>query len=169
MNQAQFVNTIQDFEDKMYRVSKYILVSEDAAKDALQEVFMKLWQQKDKLSSVKYIEAYVIRITKNYCFDQLKLKANQNLRLVTEEFEVESQKTEEKVECEDEDVQRVQLVKQAMKDLPKLQQLVMQLRDIENYTFQEIAEILDITEGAARVNLSRARKAIVKQLKNKLS
>ncbi len=169
MNQTQFVNTIQDFEDKMYRVSKYILVSEDAAKDALQEVFMKLWQQKDKLSSVKYIEAYVIRITKNYCFDQLKLKANQNLRLVTEEFEVESQKTEEKVESEDEDIHKVQLVKQAMKDLPKLQQLVMQLRDLENYTFQEIAEILDITEGAARVNLSRARKTIVKQLKNKLS
>jgi RNA polymerase sigma-70 factor (ECF subfamily) len=169
MNQTQFVNTIQDFEDKMYRVSKYILVSEDAAKDALQEVFMKLWQQKDKLSSVKYIEAYLIRITKNYCFDQLKLKANQNLRLVTEEFEVESQKTEEKVESEDEDIHKVQLVKQAMKDLPKLQQLVMQLRDLENYTFQEIAEILDITEGAARVNLSRARKTIVKQLKNKLS
>ena len=169
MNQTQFVNTIQDFEDKMYRVSKYILVSEDAAKDALQEVFMKLWQQKDKLSSVKYMEAYVIRITKNYCFDQLKLKANQNLRLVTEEFEVESQKNEEKVESEDEDIHKVQLVKQAMKDLPKLQQLVMQLRDLENYTFQEIAEILDITEGAARVNLSRARKTIVKQLKNKLS
>ncbi|GGE17473.1 RNA polymerase sigma factor [Psychroflexus salis] len=167
MNSTQFIENIQAFEAKMYRLAKYILTSEDAAKDALQEVFMKLWQQKNKLNTVDYLEAYVMRITKNYCFDQLKLKENQNLRLFTEEIENETNEENYTVDNEREKKLKIQLIKAALNELPPLQALVMQLRDLENYSFNEIAEILTITEGAARVNLSRARKTVIKKIKNK--
>jgi RNA polymerase sigma-70 factor (ECF subfamily) len=51
-----------------------------------------------------------------------------------------------------------------MKALPQAQQLIMHLRDIEGYDFESIGEILDMSENAVRVNLSRARKRIREQL-----
>jgi RNA polymerase sigma-70 factor (ECF subfamily) len=51
-----------------------------------------------------------------------------------------------------------------MKDLPEQQQLVLQLRDIEQYDFETIAQITELSEGAVRVALSRARKKIKAQL-----
>jgi len=47
-----------------------------------------------------------------------------------------------------------------MKSLPRQQQMIIQLRDIEGYDFESIAEILEMNENAIRVNLSRARKRI---------
>ena len=58
----------------------------------------------------------------------------------------------------------MQLVFKAMEALPEKQRIVMQLRDIEQFEFQEISEMLDINETAIRVNLSRARKAVREEL-----
>ena len=51
-----------------------------------------------------------------------------------------------------------------MDALPKTQKLILQLRDIEHYEFNEIAKILDMNEVTIRVSLSRARKTIRKKL-----
>jgi RNA polymerase sigma-70 factor (ECF subfamily) len=51
-----------------------------------------------------------------------------------------------------------------MENLPEQQQLVLQLRDVEQYDFETIAQITELSEGAVRVALSRARKKIKAQL-----
>lgn len=56
-----------------------------------------------------------------------------------------------------------------MKDLPEQQQLILQLRDVEEYTNAEIAEQLEINEGTVRTALSRARKTIREGLLEKHS
>ena len=53
-----------------------------------------------------------------------------------------------------------------MEDLPEQQKIIVQLRDIEEYDFAEIAKMLDMNETAIRVNLSRARKTIREKLTN---
>jgi RNA polymerase sigma-70 factor (ECF subfamily) len=162
MKQSIFISQVQQFEAKMYRLACRILISKDASKDAVQEVLLKLWEKINEDSKVKSMEAYAMQMTKNHCYDQLKLKANQHLRIVHQNFEGEI----EEIEDSTQDEMRIQLIKEAIKDLPEQQKMVMQLRDIENYSFTEIAEILEITEVAARVNLSRARKSIIKKMKN---
>ena len=57
-------------------------------------------------------------------------------------------------------------VEKIMNELPEQQKLVVQLRDIENYEFKEIAELLEMNETAIRVALSRARKTIREKLTN---
>jgi RNA polymerase sigma-70 factor (ECF subfamily) len=47
-----------------------------------------------------------------------------------------------------------------MEQLPVQQRLIIQMRDIEQYEFEEIAKILEMNESAIRVALSRARKTI---------
>lgn len=51
-------------------------------------------------------------------------------------------------------------VEKMINELPEQQKLIIQMRDIEQYEFEEIAKILDMNETAVRVNLSRARKTI---------
>ena len=48
--------------------------------------------------------------------------------------------------------------------MPVQQQLIIQLRDIEQYEFKEIAEVLEMKETAIRVALSRARKTLKEKL-----
>ncbi len=54
-----------------------------------------------------------------------------------------------------------------MENLPEQQRLIVQMRDVEEYEFSEIAQILDMNETAVRVALSRARKEIREQLVKK--
>jgi RNA polymerase sigma-70 factor (ECF subfamily) len=51
-----------------------------------------------------------------------------------------------------------------LEQLPEQQRMILQLRDIEAYEFDEIAEIMDMNPTAIRVALSRARKTIREQL-----
>lgn len=162
MNQSEFIIQVQQFEAKMFRLACRILISEDAAKDAIQEVLMKLWNKMDELQHVKSLEAYAMQTIKFYCYDQLKLKANQHMRIVHQNYEAID---ESEIEEQEETELRFELIKREIEQLPEQQKMVIQLRDIENYSFKEIAEILCITEVAARVNLSRARKQIIQQLK----
>jgi RNA polymerase sigma-70 factor (ECF subfamily) len=71
-----------------------------------------------------------------------------------------SQKLQKKIEVRD----SVSLVEKFIKTLPVQQQLIIQLRDIEQYEFKEIAEVLDMKETAIRVALSRARKTLKEKL-----
>ena len=56
-----------------------------------------------------------------------------------------------------------------MEELPEQQKLVLQLRDVEEYDFEEIAEMLDMQPTAIRVALSRARKTVREKLLEKHS
>ena len=53
-----------------------------------------------------------------------------------------------------------------MSQLPEQQQILIQLRDVEQYEFDEIAKIVDMNETAIRVALSRARKKIRESMLN---
>jgi RNA polymerase sigma factor (sigma-70 family) len=56
------------------------------------------------------------------------------------------------------------LVTKIMETLPEKQKMIMQLRDIEQFEFVEISQMLEINETAIRVALSRARKVVREQL-----
>jgi len=160
MNQTAFLNLVLPFKDKMYRLAKRLLVSNEEAEDATQEILLKLWTNKTKIASYKNTEAFAMTMTKNYCFDRLKSKQAQNLRIVHNNYKDETTALQKKIEQQD----SLAWVDKLMQQLPQQQQMVMQLRDIEQYEFADIAKVLDMKESAIRVNLSRARKTIREQL-----
>ncbi|MGB0896517.1 MAG: RNA polymerase sigma factor [Flavobacteriaceae bacterium] len=160
MNQTAFLNLVLPFKDKLYRMAKRLLVSNEEAEDATQEILLKLWANKTKMSSYKNAEAFAMTMTKNYCFDRLKSKQAQSLRLVHSNYKDDSTSLQKRVEHQD----SINWVAKLMQNLPEQQRMVMQLRDIEHYEFSDIAKILDMKETAVRVTLSRARKTIREQL-----
>ncbi len=160
MNQSEFLNLVMPFKDKVFRFSKRLLVSSEEAEDATQELYLKLWKNREKISAYKNVEAFAMTMTKNYCFDRLKSKQASNLSLVHSNYKEKGTSLDKKIELND----SVSIVHQLIANLPKQQRMIIQLRDIEQYEFEEIGKILDIKQTAVRVALSRARKTIKEQL-----
>ncbi|MCA0931836.1 RNA polymerase sigma factor [Lutimonas saemankumensis] len=156
MNQKEFLETVLPFKDKVFRLAKRLLVSSDEAEDATQELYLKLWRNKNKIEQYDNVEAYAMMMTKNYCLDQLKSKRASNLTLVHSNYKDESSREEENLEYKD----GADILKRMMNDLPAKQRMIIQLRDVENYEFQEIGKIMNMEPTAIRVALSRARKTL---------
>lgn len=160
MKQAEFLNIVLPFKDKLFRLAKRLLVSTEEAEDATQEMLLKLWNNKSKLDDYKNVEAFAMTMTKNFCLDKLKAKSSQNLKIVHSNYQDKSRSLQKQVEVND----SLSWVEKIMNQLPEQQKMVIQLRDIEQFTFKEIAKMLNLSETNVRVTLSRARKTIREQL-----
>ena len=160
MNQSDFLKVVLPFKDKVFRLSKRLLTSTEEAEDATQELLFKLWKNRDKIASYRNTEAFAMTMTKNYCYDRLKSKQASNLTLIHSNYKEKETSLENKLENID-SVDRVHLL---IDNLPDQQKLIIQLRDIEQYDFEEICEMVNMKPIAVRVSLSRARKTIREQL-----
>ena len=162
MNQNEFIAIINPFKDKLFRLAKRLLVSTEEAEDATQEVLVKLWNKNQTLDQLNSIEAMAMTMTKNYCLDQLKSKRASNLSIAHSNYTDREASLQTKVEDRD----SWSWVERIIQQLPEQQKLIIQMRDIEQYEFEEIAKILEMNETAIRVALSRARKTIREYMTN---
>ncbi|MDT0607204.1 RNA polymerase sigma factor [Croceitalea rosinachiae] len=163
MQQKEFLNLVMPFKDKLYRMAKRLLVSREEAEDATQEILLRLWSKNEAMAQYKSIEAFAMTMTKNFCLDRLKSKQAGNLKLVHSNYQDENTSLQKQLETED----SVSWVERIMDELPEQQKMVLQLRDVEDYDFEEISDLLDMKPTAVRVTLSRARKTVREKLMKK--
>ncbi|MBS9774203.1 MAG: sigma-70 family RNA polymerase sigma factor [Tenacibaculum sp.] len=156
MKQSDFLKVVLPFKDKVFRLAKRLLVSVEEAEDATQELYFKLWKNKEKISDYKNVEAFAMTMTKNYCFDRLKSGQASNLTLVHSNYKEIGTNLDKEIENKD----SISQVHQLIEKLPEQQKAIIQLRDIEEYDYDEICKIMEMTPSAVRVALSRARKTI---------
>jgi len=87
MTQAEFLDIVMPFKDKVFRLAKRLLVSQEEAEDATQEILIKLWRNKQKIQEYNNVEAFSMTMTKNFCLDRLKSKHAQNLKIVHSNYQ----------------------------------------------------------------------------------
>lgn len=154
----------RDFKTKVLPVSKkllrfatHFLKDEVEARDVVQDVFLKLWQKKESLAEIKNIEAFAMQMTKNRCLDIIRAK-----KMIPIDNETERRLKEKSVDVHSkvELSESANQIKKLINRLPELQKRVMILRDIEQLSYVEIADVLELQINAIRVNLSRARKKV---------
>ncbi|WP_339837759.1 RNA polymerase sigma factor [uncultured Maribacter sp.] len=163
MKQTEFLNIVLPFKDKLFRMAKRLLVSTEEAEDATQEILIKLWAKKNKMETYNNVEAFAMTMTKNFCLDRLKSKQASNLKLVHSNYTDSSTSLQSELEAKD----SISWVERIMAELPEQQKMVLQLRDVEQYEYEEIEKLLDMKPTAIRVALSRARKTVRKKLMEK--
>lgn len=163
MTQSEFLEIVLPFKDKLYRLAKRLLISSEEAEDATQEVLMKLWSSRKKISGYSSAEAFAMTMTRNFCLDRLKSRQAGNLKLVHSNFTDGSPSLQQQVEARD----SLDWVARIMDELPEQQRMVLQLRDVEDYDYAEIEKMMDMKPTAVRVTLSRARKAVREKLLEK--
>jgi RNA polymerase sigma-70 factor (ECF subfamily) len=136
----------------------------EEAKDIVQEVMIRVWNKRDQMDSWNNTEAWCMQITRNLCYDKLKSKSFQTRAEMPEYWQVEDLTTtpERKAEISD----TMNQIHRFIGNLPEKQKQVIQLRDIEGYSYKEIGKTLEIDINQVKVNLFRARKAIRESLVN---
>lgn len=153
-----------DFKTKVLPVSKKILLfarhflkDEEGAHDVVQDVFLKLWQKKDELDKIENMEAFAMRMTRNRCLD-IK-RAGKTVPMDAETDRLMRQASTD-VHSQIELGESAKQIKDLIRQLPEIQRRIMQMRDLEQLEFEEIAEFTGLQVNAIRVNLSRARKKV---------
>ena len=147
---------------RLQRVALRLLGNAEDAEDMVQEVYMKLWSKRDALPDVQDVEAYCVTLTKNMCIDRLRMAEVEKEDV--DEVPIMLTATDD-VEAQVERHDAVEQVKQIIETLPEHQQQVITLRDMEDCSFEEIAEQMGLTAVNIRMLLSRARKTIRERYK----
>lgn len=156
MTIKEFKINLLPLKNRMFRLSLRLLNNRDDAEDAVQEVFVKIWNMKRKLDDIKNKEAFAMTVTRNHCLDKLKSKKNKFMTLNEEISMQEVPDPHENLESND----LIKNVQKIMSELPEQQRTIVHLRDIEGYDYDEIVNITGWAMNYLRVNLSRGRKRI---------
>ncbi|WP_430786602.1 sigma-70 family RNA polymerase sigma factor [Virgibacillus flavescens] len=141
-----FMRIILDSQDSLYRVSKGILRNDNDCADAIQNAIEKAYDSISKLKKANYFKTWMIRILINECYNILKLK-NKSVAIET----VDIMATYEMNLDESIDLTA------AINQLESHYRSVIILFYLEDYTINEIAEILQVGPGTVKSRLNRAR------------
>jgi len=156
MTLETFKIEVLPLKHKLYRFAKRLVVNYAEAEDVVQEVFLRLWSKRDQLQDVKSIEALAVTITKNLCLDKLKSKSNKTIEFKEYHEQTTAETPYKSMESSD----SYNKVNELINQLPDQQRMIIHLRDVEGYEYEEIAKMTGMNPNAIRVNLSRARKKV---------
>jgi RNA polymerase sigma factor (sigma-70 family) len=158
MDAAEFKEKILPMSGKLFHFARLLLKDHAEAEDSVQEIFIKLWKMRDELNKYDNLEAFAMRMTRNWCLDRLKAKKPVYIESYSQGYDLHSEKDNPLRALENAD--QMTAVRKHLQTLPEQQQTIVQLRDIDGFEYEEIAAIMDMNVNAVRVNLSRARNSL---------
>lgn len=159
MNQEIFSTELLPIKDKLYRFALMFMQNHEEAEDVVQEVFMKIWDKGISLGPINNYEAYAMKMTRNFCLDKLRRSRDKNT-ISIDGHDKEEMNISPFVKVSFESLKDLML--KLINTLPEQQKTVMFMRDIEHYSYEEIALATGLSINNIRVSLSRARKSVRK-------
>jgi len=177
MDRRTFEQLLREHRDSVYSTARYLVRNADDAEDVVQETFVRLWRAGDDVD-VERVRSWLLRVCRNLCLDQLRRRkvrdtARAGADQVSERGRLgieiaEDDGRERSLEVSDlgsgalhtERALDVQRMVEAMEDLKEPQRSIILLREVQDLTYEEIAETLDLSLSAVKVYLHRARKKV---------
>lgn len=159
MTKQEFKNLVLPSRDKFFRVALSLLGNRQEAEDTLQDAFLKLWNMRSRLSEYDSVEGLGMTMTKNLCLD--KLRSYKNRKQNDEEVGTLTLHSGNPDPAQETELnESLKTIHSIFETLPDQQKLIIHLRDVEHYEYEEISEMTGLTVNNIRVNLSRARKTV---------
>jgi len=163
MKERDFNQLVGRLKDRLYRISLQIVKEGELAEDVVQEVFIKVWDKRIELSEIENIDAYCFRMVRNLSIDKTRLKHFKNTDLSgAYRMEADLPTPDKTTEINE----TMELVKKWVQDLPESQKSVLQLRDFEGLSYQEISDALNMPLNQVKVYLFRARQQLRFNMEN---
>ena len=158
MTKEQLGNLVLDSERQLYSTAKTILFSDQDCADAIQETIVKAFSKIDTLKNDKYARTWLIRILINECYNLVRKSSKFiSFKDLEDRLEMESEKSKDYSE-----------LYAAVNSLKEELRLPVILYYIEDFSVREIAQILEISEGAVQKRLARARGKLRQELQEVL-
>jgi RNA polymerase sigma-70 factor (ECF subfamily) len=160
MKEISFRRDLLPLKDKLYRLALRITMNTAEAEDVVEDTLLRAWSKRDELAGYDSPEAFCLTVARNLALDR-----SERMDARTDELDPELHAEADSHNPQDDLArdEQLQLIHRLMNQLPERQRTVMQLRDVEEMSYKEIAQALQMTEEQVKVTLFRARQAIKKQ------
>ena len=157
MSRETFINDWLPLRNGLYRVACRLLGSAAEAEDAVQDLYLKLWQTSGSLDGVRNPKTYCLTLLRNSCLDRLKSKRMSG-RSSMDGVEPEQPPEDGQIAAR----QKMQAVLEAVESLPERERTVLKMRIIDDLSYEQIHKRTGIPYLSLRVLLSGARKKLKK-------
>jgi RNA polymerase sigma-70 factor (ECF subfamily) len=144
------------YKNDVYRFCYSLLGDRDLADDAFQETFVKIYEKRELFTGGNF-KAWMLTIARNTCYNYLRLQKNRV------DFD-ESYLGAKRDTYMDSGLQSN--IRQAVNELPVQYREIIILREYEDYSYNEIAEILEINLTLVKVRIHRARVLLKEKLES---
>jgi RNA polymerase sigma-70 factor (family 1) len=153
-----FSEIFRQHEHKLYTLALKLTKSDQLAKDIIQDVFLKLWDQRYLISSIINIEAWLYRVTENKIIDFLR-KASADNRLkekIWDQLQQIVNESEQYLAAKEYN----QIILKAIDQLPPQRKLIYQLNKENGMNYREIADELHLSKHTVKNQLSTAVQSV---------
>ena len=175
-DKAAFDRLVLKHKDRLFNLCYRLLGDYEEANDSAQETFIKVYRSLKKFRFESAFSTWLYRIAVNTCKNKLKSSAyRQERRMVPLDNPVSTNRSSPGREIHDESQtpatelekkERMRAIQEAINKLPSEQKEVVTLRDIEGFSYEEVAEITGCNLGTVKSRLARARLDLRKKLRS---
>jgi RNA polymerase sigma-70 factor, ECF subfamily len=161
ISDQDYNRSVKEYTKNLFRFLFKSLKDEETVNDIIQDCYLKLWQNREKVDPYK-IKQWLFSVAHHAMINHLKT-ASKNVRLD------KNIKTPQVYQNHEFDAKAI--LEKALNELPPLQKSIILLRDLEGYEYKEIGEILKLQDAQVKVYLFRARQKVknsIKELTNVL-
>ncbi len=163
MNTEQYEAIFHKMKDKLFRYALRFVKDTDAAEDVVQDVMCKLWQKREEADDIENLEAWLMVLTRNRSLDVLrKAKSTQGQVNVDEAYSISDSEPIPDQVMESADI--MDMIQSCLEQLQEKQRSVFHLREIEQMSYEEIAQQTGFNLDDVKVSLFRARKHMQRML-----
>lgn len=160
-----FVTLFNAYQDYIFKVVYQFVKSQALAEELVQDIFLKVWQERQKLPHVQHFQNWLFILARNHLLRYLhRMALERKVRRVwTDERPLNENSTDYKLR----NSQFNELLQETISNLPPQQQAVLRLAKEQYLTYEEIAQRLSISPNTVRIHMSKALEAVRRALKDK--
>ena len=157
MSDKNLITVFTKWRSRFLRQAMRMLPSEQDAEDVLQDAFIRLWQKADMVNTDEEATALATVTIRHLAIDRFREGQHRHTVEINGQMPEPTDNEDDTANQEE----RRTLVETIMRRvLTPLQQRIIQFREYEGRSYEEVADLLGMNQPAVRVQLSRARKAI---------
>jgi RNA polymerase sigma-70 factor (ECF subfamily) len=158
LKRQEFNITVEKHSNALYRFATHFLKNREEAQDIVQDVFEKLWINREKVETEK-VKSWLFTCAHNAMLNFINKKAR--MTRLNDDYHFDSS------ENSTFSFESTQVINHIVGILPPVQKSIILLRDLEGYSYEEIGDIMSLSPSQVKVYLFRARLKIKKQLKGR--
>jgi RNA polymerase sigma-70 factor (ECF subfamily) len=171
-NRESFEKIVARFQGFVFNIAYHYLGRREEVEDLAQEVFLKVFQTLDRYDTSRPLKHWIGKISVNRCLDELRKRKIRRLHLLSDLGDEDRRGIDQLIEAsassrpltELEAERCLKLLEISLNSLPEKDRMAFVLREMEGQSYPELAAMLGISEVAARIRASRARKRLQEEL-----
>ena len=166
-DQAAWEAIVRQYRRKVFNLAYKFVGKHDAAEDLTQDIFLKIFKSLGTFDRRANFQTWLISVSRNLCIDHYRSvrKERETIDRDVDANELTPASREPGPMATLEQHDRVSLLREALAAIPETLRTAVVLRDLQELSYQEIADRLRLAEGTVKSRINRGRTELARQVR----